>query len=85
LRSRVGRMWRLPGRGARSPEWLRAAAAPVTQCVGYDHRRVEAANCPVRWAWLPEGRGSHPWCSVVPMTPKTGRSGPSVLTDHGVA
>jgi hypothetical protein len=27
-----------------------AEGAPVTQCVGYGHRRVEAASCPVCWA-----------------------------------
>jgi hypothetical protein len=70
----------MPGRGARLPEWRRAAAAPVTQCVGYGRQRVEAASCPVCWAWPPEGRGSHPWRSALPMVPKTGRSGPSVLT-----
>jgi hypothetical protein len=41
--------WRTPGHGAWSLEWRRAATEPVTQCVGYNCRLVEAASCPVSW------------------------------------
>jgi hypothetical protein len=88
----VGRMRRLPGvawpqcgswlaawPGARTSEKRPVVGAPVTQCVGYGHRRVKAASCPVSWAWPPDGRGSRPWRSVVPATLKTSRSGPTVL------
>jgi hypothetical protein len=73
--------WKMPGRRAQSLEWWHAAAAPVTQCVGRGRWQVEAASCPVCWAWPPEGQGSCPGCSVEPMTPKAGHSGPSVMTD----
>jgi hypothetical protein len=72
--------WLAAWSGARASERRRLTGVPVTQWVGYGHRRVEAGSCPVSWAWPPEGRGSRPWHSVSPMTPKTGRSGPGLLT-----
>jgi hypothetical protein len=71
--------WNMPGR--ERGRWSRGGSRCVSYLVwGYGHRCVEAASCLVSWAWPPESWGSRPWCSVVPMTPKTGRSGPSVLT-----
>jgi hypothetical protein len=51
------------------------------RCLVAERGHWSCSSCPVCWTWPPENRGSCPWRSEEPMTPKTDRSGLNVVAD----